>query len=96
MLLNRIKVSKEKRIFIVHFGSPPIFEFGLRHHSQYNIRGFFIEILTVSTYTILPSIAGGLDFSFTIPIQLTIIKNVRLPAKARNYIHLHQGDMTEK
>ena len=28
--------------------------------------------------------------------QLTIIKNVRLPAKARNYIHLHQGDMTEK
>ena len=42
------------------------------------------------------SIAGGLDFSFTIPIQLTIIKNVRLPAKARNYIHLHQGDMKEK
>ena len=33
---------------------------------------------------------------FTIPIQLTIIKNVRLPAKARNHIHLHQGDMTEK
>ena len=42
------------------------------------------------------SIAGGLDFSFTIPIPLTIIKNVRLPAKARNHIHLHQGDMTEK
>ena len=33
---------------------------------------------------------------FTIPNQLTIIKNVRLPAKARNHIHLHQGDMTEK
>ena len=27
---------------------------------------------------------------------LTIIKNVRFPAKARNHIHLHQGDMTEK
>ena len=33
---------------------------------------------------------------FTIPIQLTIIKNARLSAKARNHIHLHQGDMTEK
>lgn len=50
---------------------------------------FFLKFMMLS-------IAGGLDFSFTIPIQLTIIKNVRLPAKARNYIHLHQGDMTEK
>ncbi len=41
-----------------------MFEFGLRHHSHCNIGGFFIVILTVSTYTILPSIAGGLGLSF--------------------------------
>ena len=43
-----------------------------------------------------PSVSRFISDIFTIPIQLTIIKNVRLPAKARNHIHLHQGDMTEK
>lgn len=43
-----------------------------------------------------PSVSRFISDIFTIPIQLTIIKNARLPAKARNHIHLHQGDMTEK
>ena len=43
-----------------------------------------------------PAVSHFISDIFTIPIQLTIIKNVRLPAKARNHIHLHQGDMTEK
>lgn len=43
-----------------------------------------------------PSVSHFISDIFTIPIQLTIIKNVRLPAKARNHIHLQQGDMTEK
>ena len=43
-----------------------------------------------------PSVSRFISDIFTIPIQLTIIKNVRLPAKARNHIHLHQGDITEK
>ena len=43
-----------------------------------------------------PSVSRFISDIFTIPIQLTIIKNVHLPAKARNHIHLHQGDMTEK
>ena len=42
------------------------------------------------------SVSHFISDIFTIPIQLTIIKNGRLPAKARNHIHLHQGDMTEK
>ena len=32
---------------------------------------FFIDILTVSNYSILPSIAGGLDFSFTFSKLIT-------------------------
>lgn len=43
-----------------------------------------------------PAVSHFISDIFTIPIQLTIIKNGRLPAKARNHIHLHQGDMTEK
>ena len=43
-----------------------------------------------------PAVSHFISDIFTIPIQLTIIKNVRLPAKARNHIHLHQGNMTEK
>lgn len=43
-----------------------------------------------------PSVSRFISDIFTIPIQLTIIKNARLSAKARNHIHLHQGDMTEK
>lgn len=41
-----------------------MFEFGFRHHSQHNIGGFF-DILTVSTYTILPNIVAGLVLSIT-------------------------------
>ena len=42
---------------------PPVFEIGLQRLSHSITGGFYI-ILTVSTYTILPSIAGGLGFSF--------------------------------
>ncbi len=39
---------------------------------------FLHDILTVSTYTILPSIAGGLDLSFNHNIILLTVKPPRL------------------
>ena len=46
-------------------GLPPVFEIGLRHLSHFITGGFF-AVLHASVYSILPSLAGGLGFSFKI------------------------------
>jgi len=44
-----------------------VFEIGLRHLSHFITGGFF-AVLHASVYSILPSLAGGLGFSFSIQL----------------------------
>lgn len=65
--------------FYYPFESPPIFEFSLRHHSHFNIKGLFIAFVTFLFTLIVPSIVGTIrPFIYVTLIFLLIIHSCYL------------------
>ena len=61
------------------FEPPPILEIGLRHLSHTTIRKLFYNILFATAYSILPSIARGLAFSFIMIQSLKCFSMSHIP-----------------